>query len=33
MSYYTKSWKFDGVQAAFVMRGSHNGRYLSLIHI
>ena len=28
MSYYTKSWKFDGVQAAFVMRGSKNGRYL-----
>ncbi len=28
MSYYTKSWKFDGVQAAFVMRGSQNGRYL-----
>ena len=21
MSYYTRSWKFDGVQAAFVMRG------------
>ena len=28
MSYYTRSWKFDGVQAAFVMRGSQNGRYL-----
>ena len=28
MSFFTKSWKFDGVQAAFVMRGSQNGRYL-----
>ena len=28
MSYYTRSWKFDGVQAAFVMRGAQNGRYL-----
>lgn len=28
MSFFTKSWKFDGIQAAFVMRGSQNGRYL-----
>ena len=28
MSFFTKSWKFDGVQATFVMRGSQNGRYL-----
>lgn len=28
MSFFTKSWKFDEVQAAFVMRGSQNGRYL-----
>lgn len=28
MSFFTKSWKFDGVQAAFVMRGGQNGRYL-----
>ena len=27
MSLYGKHWKFDGVQAAFVMRGVQNGRY------
>lgn len=27
MGFYGKHWKFDGVQAAFVMRGVQNGRY------
>lgn len=27
MSFFGKHWKFDGVQAAFVMRGVQNGRY------
>ena len=28
LSFFTESCKFDGIQAAFVMRGSQNGRYL-----
>lgn len=28
MSFYSRNWRIDGVQAAFVMRGTRNGRYL-----
>lgn len=30
MSLYSRNWKIDGVQAAFIMRGVRNGRYLVL---
>lgn len=30
MSLYSRNWKIDGVQAAFIMRGVRNGSYLVL---